>query len=361
MAGSGAKGIQRLFTYPLDKEVSWLLPLGIFGGLALLFSARPRWPLSSNHQALVLWSGWLITAGVFFSIAGFFHEYYLSIMAPSIAALAGIGCMEIWRIREKSSWLAAALLILMAGATVAFQLYVARSFVAMPWWQPYVIGGLAVGVVVTLAAVILQNRVHFWANRLAAVGFGVVVAAILVTPGIWAGLTTLNSSSNQSLPAAYSGRASGPANGGGVQVNQALLAYLQANTQGVEYLMAVPSSMQGADYVLATNRPVLYMGGFNGQDQVLTQDSIAKLVADGRLRYVYGTNSRGGGGFGGQADVSSWVIGHCSIVTGYEASTQNFGAPDGTAVGSGATQNRDGGGGMQMGVSLYDCTSGAVQ
>ncbi len=78
-------------------------------------------------------------------------------------------------------------------------------------------------------------------------GFGLVAGALLLTPGIWSGLTMLNSSENQSLPAAYSGRSSGPANGGGLQVNQALLAYLQPRTQGATFLMAVPSSMQGAD------------------------------------------------------------------------------------------------------------------
>ena len=73
----------------------------------------------------------------------------------------------------------------------------------------------------------------------------------------------LNSSDNQSLPAAYGGQTSGPANNGDLRINQSLLDYLTANTQSIEYLMAVPSSMQGADYVIATERPVLYVGGFS--------------------------------------------------------------------------------------------------
>jgi hypothetical protein len=49
-----------------------------------------------------------------------------------------------------------------------------------------------------------------------------------------------------------------------LQVSQALLDYLEEHTQDITYLMAVPSSMQGADHVLATGRPVLYLGGFMG-------------------------------------------------------------------------------------------------
>jgi hypothetical protein len=43
---------------------------------------------------------------------------------------------------------------------------------------------------------------------------------------------------------------------------------------------------------------VLYLGGFMGRDQVATGDDLARLVAEGRLRYIF-WDARGGG-FGGQ-------------------------------------------------------------
>jgi hypothetical protein len=143
-------------------------------------------------------------------------------------------------------------------------------------------------------------------------------------------------------------------------MNQALLSYLEQNTQTGNYLMAVPSSMQGADYVIATGRPVLYLGGFMGQDRVLTTGQLAQLVASGNLRFIY-LDAQGGfrGGFGngfggsnGQSDISTWVQNNCKAVQGFETATQNFGAPDGTASGSNVT-SFPGRGGIQ--VSLYDC------
>ncbi|MFQ5435042.1 MAG: hypothetical protein ACE5FD_09215, partial [Anaerolineae bacterium] len=93
------------------------------------------------------------------------------------------------------------------------------------------------------------------------------------------------------------------------QVDESLLAYLQANTQDNEYLMAVSSSMQGAAYVLETGRPVLYMGGFGGGDPVVDATDIARMVTDGDLAFVML-----GGGRSGQQGVSEWVQANCTAV-----------------------------------------------
>ncbi len=352
-SGTGQAGPLRLFTTPLSKEMSWLLPFGIFSMVLLVFGARLRWPIAPNHQAVALWGGWLLTGGAFFSIAGFFHEYYLSMLAAPLAALVAIGAVALWRIHAERPWLAIGLLLLAAGVTLWFQLVTAQAFVGIVWWLAISIALFVIGAALLVASASrrLQHTVL--------VGFVTVIAAILITPGIWSALTTINSSSNQSLPSAYSGQASGPANRGNVQVNQALLDYLEANTQNVKYLMAVPGSMQGADYVLATGRPVLYLGGFMGQDQVVTREDLARMVADGELRYIYWTrNERGGfgGNAGNQSDISTWATTWCQAVEGFETTTRNSGAPDGSsgATNDGAPSFGPGGSG-DMQVTLYDC------
>jgi len=339
---TGQPGVLRLFTTPLSKEVSWLLPFALFSALLLVWCDRLRWPIAPKHQALVLWGGWLLTGAIFFSVAGFFHEYYLSMLAPPLAALVAIGAIELWRLRQQRPWWALGLLLIAAGGTLALQIVTALAFVQTLWWLPFVIGLFVVGGV--LLAALRRHR------RAALAGFACIVAAILVTPGLWSGLTMLYSSENQSLPAAYSGRASGPANRDGLQINPELLNYLEANTQGSPYLMAVPSAMQGADYVLATGRPVLYLGGFMGQDQVESSASLAQLVAEGKLRFVYWDGQSGSPG--GQSEVSSWVTSTCKAVQGFDTATRNMGAPDGTGAQVG-NRSSQGPGGMQ--VTLYDC------
>ncbi len=344
---TGRPGLLRLFTAPLSKEASWLLPLALVGAMLLVFRSRLAWPIAPKHQALVLWGGWLLLAGGFFSVAGFFHPYYLSTFAPPVAVLAGIGAGELWRIREKRQWLGVALILIAGAATLLLQFDTALAFVRFIWWLPIVISLFLIGA-------LLLTPFSREISRAVEIGFACLIAALLLTPTIWSGLTMLNPSSNQSLPAAYDGQPSGPSNGGAATVNQRLLDYLEINTQGVKYLIAVPSSMQGSDYVIATGRPVLYLGGFMGVDQVATATQLANLVANGELRYVY-WDPRGDGGFGGgrggpNADISSWVTSACKPVPGFETSTQNSGAPDGT----GSSINGGGfRGGMQ--ISLYDC------
>jgi 4-amino-4-deoxy-L-arabinose transferase-like glycosyltransferase len=352
-SGTGRAGALRLFIPPLSKEVSWLLPFGLASALLLLAGTRLHWPVTLGHQALILWGGWLLVGGIFFSVAGFFHEYYLSTLAAPLAALVGIGIIQIWRLRAKRPWLASMLLLLVTTGTLVFQVYTARAFVDQIPWLPLMVGLFVCGCALILVTLVRQNK--GWMGR---AGTTCLVTAILVTPGIWSGLTTSNASENQSLPSAYGGRSSGPANRGGIQVNQNLLDYLQAHTQGTKYLMAVPSSMQGADYVLATGRPVLYLGGFMGQDQVVTPDELAQLIGQGALRYIY-WDARGGGSMGGRSDISTWVTSTCKPVEGFETATRNSGAPDGTQPGQLDSNNRQGvdnfhsGGEMQ--VSLYDC------
>ncbi|GHO50428.1 hypothetical protein [Ktedonospora formicarum] len=37
-------------------------------------------------------------------MAGFFHQYYLTVMAPAIAALVGIGLVTMWQDYRRGGW-----------------------------------------------------------------------------------------------------------------------------------------------------------------------------------------------------------------------------------------------------------------
>ena len=351
-SGIGLAGPLRLFTAPLSKEVSWLLPIALFGAILLLFRERIRWPITAKHQALALWWIWLLTDATFFSVAGFFHEYYLSMMAGPLVVLVGIAMIELWHLFESKRWLALILLLSIVGITLAFQISIASAFIKQIWWQPVMIALFILG------GAVLILTASFKLSRTAIAGFSIMIAAVLISLVIWSGLTVLNPSSNQSLPAAYNGQSSGLANSGGLTINQALLNYLEANTQKITYLMAVPSSMQGSDYVIATGRPVLYLGGFMGVDQVVDSSQLAQMVTNNELRFIYWDPR--GNGFGGQltneSDLSSWINQNCKVVNGYETATQNSGAPGGTTSNNQpGTSVRGFGGFGEMQITLYDC------
>ncbi len=346
MSGTGQAGTLRLFSAPLSKEVSWLLPFALFSLALLAFRERFKVPLGPKFRAALLWGGWLLVGAAFFSVAGFFHEYYLALIAPPLAALVGIGAVELWRLAKSQPWKAIMLLLGAAGVTLFFQVFTAAAFERDVWWLPATFVIFVAGALLLLAVANVERL----GSRVTLAGFSCVVSACLITPGIWSGLTMLNPTENQSLPAAYAGQSSGVPNRGGIQVNKNLLDYLQANTQQNKFLVAVPSSMQGADYVLASGRPVLYLGGFMGMDQVVTSEQLSQLVASGALRYIYWDARQGS--MGSRSNLSPWIQANCISVSGFDVQTRNSGAPDGTGAFSGV------GGGFGFGamqVSLYDC------
>jgi 4-amino-4-deoxy-L-arabinose transferase-like glycosyltransferase len=155
-----------------------------------------------------------------------------------------------------------------------------------------------------------------------------LLIALMVVPLAWSALTVVEVD-GANLPAAYGvkgvqgGRAPDDAKNAaslpgaeprflrenGVLAD-ALLEFLQANTQGMKYLVAVESSQVGARYVIATGRPVLYMGGFSGGDNVVSADDLAQMVADGELRFVlFGAGERNN-----KQDVMQWLQSSCSVV-----------------------------------------------
>jgi len=82
-------GPLRLATPSLAMQFAWTLPLAVLGAV---FAWRRR------RAQVALWSIWALAYGIVYSLAGgIFHAYYLSTLGPPLAALAGIGCFELWR------------------------------------------------------------------------------------------------------------------------------------------------------------------------------------------------------------------------------------------------------------------------
>ena len=314
---TGTPGVFRFFTQPLSKQMSWLLPFALISVVLALLGSRIKLPIESGvHKALLLWGGWLLTCVVFFSmVSGIFHAYYAIMLAPALGAMVGIGFAQLWSWSEEKKWVGI-LLAVAAAVTIGFQYFATTQYNEFSWWM------LGSGLLLGLGIIFLFRQ-----KRLAYV---TMLAAMLVIPMYWTVMTSV-ASSDINLPTAYTG--SNQSQGGqdrarqqqGSNVNTDLQAYLEANTQGVKYLVAVPSSQQGSQLVLATGRPVLFMGGFSGGDEVVTVDDLKEMVANGELRYILY-----GGDRGGNIEIAAWLKSSCSVVLDY--SQTNTGGPQGQAM-----------------------------
>jgi len=196
MFNTGQKGVFRLFQSALSGQASWLLPFALLASIGLLSGLRFRKSMTDREKETLFWLGWLIPVGGFFSVAGFFHQYYLIMLAPPIAALAGAGWSALWTFyRDKQGWkawlLPTALLV-----TTAFELYVLNPY-ADTMGKGWVIGVGAGGAILSLLLLLrlLENKLAFGASVL-----GMLV--LLAAPGYWSYLPSTQSNPNSSVPAA---------------------------------------------------------------------------------------------------------------------------------------------------------------
>lgn len=309
---TGSPGWARFFSAPLSKQMSWLLPLALLALVTSLFSARLRLPLENAHLSLLLWGGWLVTCLVFFSLVeGIFHAYYTIMLAPALGAMVGTGVAQ-FRAWQAEHPAANILWILAAGLTLAFQAYVAAEY------------GLDNLLLLAAPALVFLAGIGLGLFRsLHKAAFITQVIALLILPALWTGLTVFDEMPNAALPTASQFSAGNPP--GAAErplnepnpVNEEMLAYLQANTQDVEYLLATPNAHSGAPFILASGRPVLYIGGFGGGDPVIDAAGVAGMVANGELRYVLWS------GQGGKQDISQWLEQSCRPVTQFNRPAQN--------------------------------------
>ncbi len=303
---TGDPGILRFFTAPLSKQMSWLLPFALISIALAFFGGRIRLPLESDaHKALTLWGGWLLICVVFFSmVSGIFHAYYAIMLVPPLGAMVGMGFAQLWKWDTDKNWVGL-LFIAAAGITLAFQVFASYQYGEQRYWM--IVSGI-----LFLAGSFLMPR----ARRTAYI---TLLCAMLVIPAYWTVMTTI-SNANINLPTAYRGssQASGPYGAGparqpgqvpGSQVNEELVDYLQANTQNIKYLVAVPSSQQGAPLVLATGRPVLYMGGFGGLDDVVSADDLRAMAANDELLYVWYVDGRRD-----KPEIAAWLKTSCFVI-----------------------------------------------
>jgi 4-amino-4-deoxy-L-arabinose transferase-like glycosyltransferase len=342
----GSTGLGRMFNGEFGGQVSWLLPAALVFLVALLYLGR-RAPRTNGQRAQVLlWGSWLVVTGLTFSFAaGIIHPYYSVALAPAIGALVGIGAVALWRHR----------------GSVRARVPLAVALAATAWWSAHLLGRtpdwnpalrgvvLAVGL---LAAVAVAAGPAWWRRA------GVVVAVAALAAGV-AGpvayaIDTATTPHTGAIPSAgpsgqgngfgprgfarfggpppggaFGGRpfGGGPFGGGAVlgppgglgglldtaTPSSELVTALKQNASSYTWVAATVGSNSAAGVQLATGKPVMAIGGFNGSDPTPTLAQFQAFVRAGKVHYFLASGGRGGGPGGGPGmastsqAITSWV------------------------------------------------------
>ena len=312
---TGAPSVLRLFEKPLAGQVSWLLPLALLGGL--LAWRGPRKGTRVRNRMLLLWMAWLVPMVIFFSFAGLFHRYYLAMLAPAVAALCGMGLVEMARAWHEPEWRGWALPVAFA-ATIALHAWMASPFAEwLAWLRPV----LLVGGAAATAGLVLARR----ATALRAGVLGLAAPLLLLAPALWS-VTPILYGDDATLPYAGPDLRNGRRRPDAAENLQPMLAYLTEHRDGEKFLVAVPNAMLAAPIILQTGEPVVATGGFGGHDRILTRESLRAMVAAGEVRYFLLQEGGRGPGPGpeGDAEVERWVRRNARVVPPREYGAGRF-------------------------------------
>ncbi|MGO9874938.1 MAG: ArnT family glycosyltransferase [Acidimicrobiia bacterium] len=104
----------------------------------------------------------------------------------------------------------------------------------------------------------------------------------------------------------------------GTSVSAAARSLLESGSSGFRWVAATVDANNAASYQLATGRPIMAIGGFNGTDPSPTLSEFERAVAAHEIHYFI---AGGGGGGPGRAsgavagEITSWVEGHFTPTT----------------------------------------------
>jgi len=292
MTDDSPVGPLRLFRPRAAAQFAWLLPLAL-AGLILAWSdaGSPGAPASRRISAGV-WTGWLVMYWIVLSFAGgLIHTYYVAVLGPPLAVFSGIAVAELWS-RWKAGTLGRIYLPLIIVTTASWQTYlcVAQSaaigadWLSLTWLT-------SIGLAAICAAVLYAFPQHD--SRLAKLSAVASIGALLVAPILTAAsvvvrrpniaapvanMTALLAPSDTDRQALRTSRLEA--------ARQKLTSYLTSNREAAKFLVAVPNANVAAPLIISTGLPVMAIGGYLGDDPILTPSGIEKLTADRQLRFV---------------------------------------------------------------------------
>lgn len=350
----GPTGLLRLFGAEMGGQISWLLPAALLGCGVLFWLSWKRPRTDRTRAFALLWGGWLLVTGLVFSYAqGIIHPYYTVALAPAVGALVGTAATTLWSQRSQL-WSRTLLALGLSGTSLWAFVLLARTPSWLPWLRMIVlVGGLV------LAGVLLCAP--YLRRRMAALAVATALAVALAGPSAYA-VQTASTPHTGALPSAGPAMASGGGRFGGgpawragmfspnggftppvagnanaglppsgangsrggagwMPSNRGLGGLLDAGSPSRElvqllredaeeytWVAATVGANSAAGLQLATEYPVMAIGGFNGNDPAPTLEQFQQWVREGKVHYFLAGGMGGGmGGTGTASQITQWV------------------------------------------------------
>ena len=280
------------------RDTGWLLPAALAIGVGGFFTRR--------RSYFILWTGWLVPMVLVFSDVFIMHAYYTAALAPPIAAILGAGVASLWEsgteVRSVAMRRCGAAGLVVVG-TVGYGIWLTRSSGAnAPTW----LGPLAASIGVA-AVLLLVASAAAWSRRwLLAVALITGTVAILMIPASGAVLLagdhqgfTNTPFESEKTTAQYEALL-------GVSLAKGIASIIptfEKLQMGSPYVMAVYTSAVASEFISASGKEFLPIGGFTGSIPEPTINQLEGMIRARKFHLVLLT--------GGQDPRLTWIAHHC--------------------------------------------------
>lgn len=350
----GETGLFRLFGSDFGDQFAWLalfafvgIAVGVIAALALRgrgTRAASASPAASNSPAangiaengivdtricrlrlaaITIFGCWLMITWLVFSfMAGIFHQYYTVALTPAVAVMAAICLASFYQLREHL-WMRIVAVLTCALSVVWAFVLIGRSgsYARLAW--VVLIAGLVPCIVLCIR--LLGEVSQTWQRNSAAgralrtAAMGCVCLALATGPVVWTA-ATISTGHSGSIVTAGPGGSGGHGGGNGVpdgteaptggpggkgssllgggSASEEVIDLLLQNASGYRWAAATTGSQNAASYQLASELPVMAIGGFNGTDPAPTLEQFKEYVEQGQIRYYIEGGEMGGKAMG---------------------------------------------------------------
>lgn len=320
----GTTGITRMFNTQFGGQVSWLIPLSLLVVVLGLATTIRRRRTDRARAAILLWGGWLLLTGLVFSLSqGIIHEYYTVALAPAIGALAGIGAAEVWRYRRFP--VVGNVIALGTALSSGWAFVLLDRYATWYSWLRWTVLGLGIAIslsLVVFGSILVRHRVALALGLTGVMLAGPTAFSLETMADAIQGARPMAGPEIQRNFGRFLESFGKPGGGGTGGLLNGVVGPFQANEPSGEviekllsdaddftWVAAAIGSVQASLFQLATERPVMAIGGFNSTDPYPTLDQFQQYVADRRIHFFIATGLvvRGvvvggippGGGMGG--------------------------------------------------------------
>lgn len=283
----GNPSILRLWTSSLYGQISWLLILAI--GTIIVYLRKIKYKNNNLEKAnFSFWSIWLFTMFIIFSFSGFYHRYYLSMIAPAIAVLCGIGINDYisnLKSLDKNDSLDRFIYIFSLFITIGLEIiYIADYREISLMLISIILVMLCFSIILVIFNLKSKDNLNIYLSAIC------LICAITIAPLYWC-LTTISYVPNLTMPSAGPELVDSITNVSPVLSNNSgntssdLQDYLLKNYKKDSFLVVSKKSVDVSKFIINTGLPCYSYGGFLGTTQTLTLDKLKEYINEEKIRY----------------------------------------------------------------------------